>query len=44
MAENVWPNASVPTAIVKLVKTINHPEKLETFFAHGKIIFGQPIK
>ena len=44
MAENVWPNASVPTAIVKLVKTINHPEKLKTFFAHGKIIFGQPIE
>ncbi len=39
--ENVWDNASVPTAIVKIVKAKNHKNKLNYFFSNGKILFGE---
>ncbi|MGZ9453853.1 Eco57I restriction-modification methylase domain-containing protein [Mycoplasma sp. AC157] len=44
ISENVWENASVPTSIVKIVKTKNHPKKLEYFYNNGKIIFGKPLE
>ncbi|WP_407942408.1 Eco57I restriction-modification methylase domain-containing protein [Metamycoplasma gateae] len=42
--ENVWENASVSTAIIKIVKCKNHPEKLKYYFNNGKIFFGSKIK
>lgn len=42
--ENVWENAAIATAIVKIVKTKNHPDQLDYFFSNGKIIFGPKIK
>lgn len=44
VAENVWEDAAVATAIIKIVKCQNHHERLEYFFANGKIIFGSKIK
>lgn len=41
--ENIWENASVPTAIVKIVKTKNHKDKKDYFFSNGKILFGNKI-
>ncbi|MEE3927970.1 N-6 DNA methylase [Mycoplasmopsis ciconiae] len=41
IAENVWENASIPTAIIKIVKQENHPDKKDYFLANGKIIFGK---
>ncbi|MDC4163486.1 Eco57I restriction-modification methylase domain-containing protein [Mycoplasma bradburyae] len=42
--ENVWDNASVPTAIVKIIKSKDHKDKLDYFLANGKIIFGKKPK
>ncbi|AWX42868.1 Type I restriction-modification system methyltransferase subunit [Metamycoplasma cloacale] len=39
--ENVWANACVPTAIVKIVKKQNHWQKIDYFFSNGKILFGK---
>lgn len=39
--ENIWENANVPTAIIKIIKTKNHRDKLEYFFSNGKILFGK---
>ncbi|VEU70080.1 SAM-dependent methyltransferase [Mycoplasmopsis glycophila] len=39
--ENIWENASVPTAIIKIIKTINHKDKINYFFSNGKILFGE---
>ncbi|MGL4950774.1 MAG: Eco57I restriction-modification methylase domain-containing protein [Mycoplasma sp.] len=39
--ENIWENASVPTSIVKIVKTKNHIEKINYFISGGKIFFGE---
>ncbi|MDE5545570.1 MAG: N-6 DNA methylase [Malacoplasma sp.] len=44
VSENVWDGASVPTAILKLIKTKNHPNKIDYFFSNGKIIFGSFLK
>lgn len=41
--ENVWDNASVPTAIIKMVKTINHPNKINYFLNNQKIMFGKKL-
>ena len=41
--ENVWANAAIATAIVKIVKTPNHPASLKYYFSHGKIIFGSKL-
>lgn len=43
MPENIWQNAAVPTAIVKIVKQKNHPQKLDYFLSNGKIIFGNRV-
>ncbi|WP_337587096.1 Eco57I restriction-modification methylase domain-containing protein [Metamycoplasma hyosynoviae] len=43
ITENIWENASVPTAIIKIIKTKNHKDKLNYFFNNGKIIFGEKI-
>lgn len=42
--ENVWENASVPTAIIKIVKTKNDKNKIKYFFSNGKILFGSKPK
>ncbi|QDF64756.1 Eco57I restriction-modification methylase domain-containing protein [Mycoplasma nasistruthionis] len=41
--EDVWENASIPTAIVKIVKTKNHKDKINYYFSNGKIFFGKKI-
>lgn len=42
--EDIWENAAVPTAIVKIIKTKNHKNKIEYFFSNGKILFGKKPK
>ncbi|QGZ97356.1 N-6 DNA methylase [Mycoplasma sp. NEAQ87857] len=42
--ENVWQNASVPTAIIKIIKTKNHIDKINYFYSNGKILFGDKPK
>ncbi|WP_027121132.1 Eco57I restriction-modification methylase domain-containing protein [Mycoplasma leonicaptivi] len=42
--ENIWHDASIPTAIIKIIKAKNHPEKIDYIFSEGKIIFGSFIK
>lgn len=39
--ENIWENASVPTAIIKIVKNKDHKDKIDYFFSNGKILFGK---
>lgn len=41
VSENVWENASVSTAILKIIKTKNHKDKLNYFLSNGKILFGE---
>lgn len=42
--ENIWETASVPTAIVKIIKTKNHKNKINYFLSNGKILFGKKPK
>ena len=42
--ENVWDNASISTAIVKIVKRKNDNDKLNYLLKNGKIIFGSTVK
>lgn len=43
LPETIWDNALITTAILRIEKTINHPDKLKYCFINGKIIFGQPL-
>ncbi|MGZ9762780.1 Eco57I restriction-modification methylase domain-containing protein [Mycoplasma sp. AC1221] len=42
--ENIWENAAVPTAIIKIVKVKNHKDKIKYFWSNWKILFGKKPK
>lgn len=41
LKENIWDNANVATAIIKIVKEKDNRDRLKYFFKNGKIFFGE---